>query len=373
MLAHEVFMQTTPDKLFGGLIMRLIQKENLSRDEARDAFSLILQDRTTAMQQGAFLAALAAKGETADEVAGSWEAISELDTVKVPAGEFPVLVENSGTGMDSFKTFNISTAASLLAAAGGVPMARHGARAITSVCGTVDMVETLGVDVECPVDVVAGSIRRAGIGLFNGMSPQTHPLALGRILSQTHFGSTLNIAASLANPALPQIAVRGVYAPGMIGPVIEVMRAIGYRRAIVLHGAIDATDKGMDEASVCGVTHCAELSRTGKITTYTFRPEDFGLKTYAASELQPEPQIEDEAHRFVALMRACENGARSRAAILNAALIYYVAGRTDSIAGGVTLATDAFETGKGFEVLQNWVQNQTTDPGKALATLEKWV
>jgi len=366
-------MPTTPDKLLGGLITRLIQQQDLSRDEARDAFSLVLQDRPTTMQQGAFLAALTAKGETAEEVAGSWEAIYDLDTIKVPVDAADVLVENSGTGMDSFKTFNISTAASLLAAAGGIPMARHGARAITSVCGTVDMAEALGVDVECPVEVVADSIRRAGIGLFNGMSPQTHPMALGRILSQLHFGSTLNIAASLANPALPQIAVRGVYAPEVMHPVIEVMRAIGYRRAIVLHGAIDASDKGMDEASVCGMTHCAELTRAGEITTYTFRPEDFGLKTYAAGELQPAPQIADEARRFVALMRARENGARSRAAILNAGLIYYVADRADSIAGGVKQAAAAFESGKGFEVLQNWVQHQTSDPDRARATLAKWV
>ena len=366
-------MQTTPDRLFGSLITRLIQKENLSREEARDAFSQVLQDRTTAMQQGAFLAALAAKGETADEVAGSWDAIYDLDTVKVSAGATGVLVENSGTGMDSFKTFNISTAASLLAAAGGIPMARHGARAITSVCGTVDMAEALGVDVECPVDVVAGSIRRAGIGLFNGMSPQTHPLALGRILSQIYFGSTLNIAASLANPALPQIAVRGVYAPEMIGPVIEVMRAIGYQRAVVLHGAIDDSDKGMDEASVCGLTHCAELTQSGEIKNFSFRPEDVGLKTYAAGELRPEPRFEAEARRFVALMNARENGARSRAAILNAGLVYYVAGRTDSIEDGVKKATDAFESGQGIAVLQNWVQTQTSDPDKSMAALASWM
>jgi len=366
-------MQTTSDKLFGSLITRLVQKQNLTREVARDAFSQILKDRTTAMQQGAFLAALAAKGETAEEVAGSWEAIYELDTVKVPAGEDTAVVENSGTGMDSYKTFNISTAASLLAAGGGIPMARHGARAITSVCGTVDIAEALGVDVECPVDVVAGSIRRAGIGLFNGMSPQTHPMALGRILSQIFFGSTLNIAASLANPALPQIAVRGVYAPEVIRPVIEVMRAIGYHRAIVLHGAIDDSDKGMDEASVCGMTYCAELSQSGDIKTYTFRPEDFGLAVYHAGELQPESRIADEARRFVALMRARENGARSRATILNAGLIYYVAGRADSLEEGVKKATDAFEAGRGFDVLQRWVQNQTTDPDKGMGTLEKWI
>ncbi len=366
-------MQTDHDRQFGTLITRLIQKENLTREEARHGFFQILQNKTTDMQQGAFLAALTAKGETAAEVAGSWEAIYQLDTAKIPSGDGPALVENSGTGMDSCKTFNISTAASLIAAAGGIPMARHGARAITSLCGTVDMAEALGVDVECSVDVVAKSIREAGIGLFNGMSAQTHPLALGRILSQIYFGSTLNIAASLANPALPQIAVRGVYAAEMIMPVIEVMQAIGYRRAIVLHGAIDASDKGMDEASVCGKTQCAELTQDGAINRFSFRPEDFRFQTYAAGDLQPEDHMADEARRFVALMDARENGARSRAAILNAGLIYYVAGRSDSLAGGVKRATETFESGRAFKTLQNWVQSQSTDPDRGMATLEKWM
>jgi anthranilate phosphoribosyltransferase len=159
----------------------------------------------------------------------------------------------------------------------------------------------------------------------------------------------------------------------MILPVIEVMQAIGYRRAIVLYGAIDASDKGMDEASVCGLTHCAELTEEGAINSFSFRPEDFGFRTYAAEELTPEARIADETRRFVALMGARENGARSRAAILNAGLIYYVAGRIDSIEGGVKKATGVFESGRAFNALQDWVQSQSSDPDKGMATLEKWV
>jgi anthranilate phosphoribosyltransferase len=266
-------MQNQRDRQFGSYITALINKENLDRQTAYEAFTQILSDETTPMQQGAFLAALTAKGETDEEVAGSWQAIYEQDTCKVTVhSSTGPLVENSGTGMDTLKTFNISTAASIVAAAGGVPMARHGARAITSVCGTVDMAEALGVDVECDTDMVAQSIAQANIGLFNGMSASVHPNALGRILSQITFGSTLNIAASLANPALPKHAVRGVYAREMILPVIRVMRAIGYERAIVLYGTIDGSDKGMDEASVCGPTHCAALDPRGEIREYTLNP-----------------------------------------------------------------------------------------------------
>jgi anthranilate phosphoribosyltransferase len=196
-------------KSFGKIITRLIDKQNLTWQESREAFTRILNDEASAMQQGAFLAALRAKGEAEQEVAGSREAIYSLDTTKVAADTTSPLVENSGTGMDTFKTFNISTAAAVVAAAAGVRMARHGARAITSVCGTVDMAESPGVDVECNAGIVARSIDTAGIGLFNGMCPEIHPKAPGRILSRIHFASTLNITASLANPAMPEYGVRG--------------------------------------------------------------------------------------------------------------------------------------------------------------------
>ncbi len=184
---------------FAGYITRLINKENLSREESYSAFSTVLKNETSEMQQGAFLAALTAKGETKEEIAGCWEAIYQHDTVKITSKIDGPIVENSGTGMDSYKTFNISTCASLIAASEGIAMARHGARAITSKCGTVDMAEALGVNVECEASLAAESLQKSGLALFNGMSPKIHPMALGRILSQISFGSTLNIAASLAS------------------------------------------------------------------------------------------------------------------------------------------------------------------------------
>ena len=356
------------DREFGATITRLIQKQNLTQNQAKAAFVTVLNDDVTDMQQGAFLAALTAKGETSEEVAGSWEAIYELDTTKVAlhAGIEPV--ENSGTGMDTFKTFNISTAASIVAAAGGIPMARHGARAITSLCGTVDMAEALGVDVECPADVVADSIETAGIGLFNGMSPHIHPRALGRILSQIYFGSTLNIAASLANPALPAIGVRGVYSKDMVRPVADVMNAIGYRSAIVLHGTIQGSDKGMDEASVCGTTHCARIS-DDEIDEFTIDPETIGLSLTTPHDLAPENQIQTEAKRFGALISNKENGPRKDATLLNAGLIFLAAKKAINIEDGIEQAAILLESGAAFETLEKWVKTQNTDSEKGLRKL----
>ena len=366
-------MSRTLNQEFGTIITRLIQKENLTRNEANQAFASVLKNEITDMQQGAFLAALTAKGETKEEVAGSWEAIYNLDTTKVDINDRIKTVENCGTGMDTFKTFNISTAASIIAAAGGIPMARHGARAITSVCGTVDMAEALGVDVECTADIVAKSIETAGLGLFNGMSSNIHPKALGRILSRIYFGSTLNIAASLANPALPSIGVRGVYSRQMILPVANVMKEIGYKSAIVLHGCIDESDKGMDEASVCGITHCAGISNNNEIDEFTIDPKKLGLAAGNCNDLSPEKDIKTESKRFAALLNNRENSARKDAAILNAGLIFLAADRAASLEDGIEKAACILESGTAFQTLEKWVAAQNTNPEKGLTRLHSLV
>lgn len=360
-------MDREKNQLMGQWITRLINKENLGREEAYAAFCQVLGNEVTEMQQGAFLAALTAKGETADEVAAGWRAVYELDTRKVALDGAP-LVDNCGTGMDSFKTFNISTAASLVAAAGGVTIARHGARAITSSCGTVDMVEALGVDVECSVDLVAKSITQAGIGLFNGMSPEVHPLALGRILSQICFGSPLNIAASLAHPALPKIAVRGVYSPKLVRPVAEVMQAIGYTDALVVYGGIDGSNKGMDEASVCGPTSGVRL-QGGVLNDFSFEPEECGVKRHGPEPLRPEPDRHLAAVGMYRLLAGRGEPARNDAVILNSALVFLVRGLATTVAEGVEKAREILLSGQALATLRAWVEVQNSDPSRGFERL----
>lgn len=361
-------------KSFGAVISRLARHHHLDRQEAAQAFTTVLRDATTPMQQGAFLAALATKGETAAEIAGAWDAIYNMDTVKIDLGSDRLLVENSGTGMDAFKTFNISTAAAVVAAAGGVTMARHGARSITSACGTVDMAEALGVDVECPAEIVAESIRTTGIGLFNGMSPTVHPRALARILPQIHFGSILNTAASLANPVRPTVGLRGVYSREVMLPVLQVMTAIGYKKAIVLHGTVNGAlpeRAGMDEASVCGPTYCARLGDSGEVETFVIHPEAYGLGSGSPGQLAPGGDIAAEAGRFVDLIRNRENSIRKEAVLLNAALVFYAAETVSSIAEGLHAAAGIIESGRAFETLCAWVAAQNRYPDKGLLKLEQ--
>ncbi len=361
-------MKMEKNRAFGRVITRLIAKNELSKEEAYDAFSMVLKNEVSDMQQGAFLAALTAKGETADEVAGGWQAIYELDTEKAVLADPDGVVDNCGTGMDTFKTFNISTAAAIVAAGGGVKVARHGARAISSICGTVDMAEALGVDVECSVEVVANSIEQAGLGLFNGMSPRVHPMALGRILSQIHFGSPLNIAASLANPALPKIGVRGVYAKDLLLPVVRVMQSIGYTDALVVYGSINGSSQGMDEASVCGTTSCARLENN-EIREFTFEPEDCGLPTHSCQELSADTNIADAAIKMVSLLGGHTPGARTDAVLLNAALIFLVRGTVKTLNEGVEQAREVLACGKAMETLDRWVTVQNMNPDAGLKKL----
>ncbi len=362
----EIRMDMEKNKAMGQIIARLIAKENLSQQEAYQAFCQVLGNEVSDMQQGAFLAAMTAKGETAAEVAGGWRAVYELDTHKVTVDEG--IVDNCGTGMDSFKTFNISTAASLVAAAGGVKIARHGARAISSSCGTVDMLEALGVDVECKVDLVAKSISQAGIGLFNGMSPEVHPMALGRILSQICFGSPLNIAASLAHPALPKIAVRGVYSPALLQPVAEVMQAIGYTDALVVYGAINGSDKGMDEASVCGITSGVQL-QAGRLRSFSFLPEECGVQNHRPEALVPDKDRRGAAVKMFQLLSGKGDAARLDAVIVNSALVFLVKGLVTTIAEGVEKAREILLSGQALTRLKCWIEVQNADPAAGMAKL----
>ncbi|HMA65050.1 MAG: anthranilate phosphoribosyltransferase [Fibrobacterota bacterium] len=365
MAAHEI-------RQFGTVVSRLIKREHLTREEAFDAFTIILLNETTPIQQGAFLAALTAKGETTAEIAGCRDAIYQHDTIKVSPYVNGPIVENSGTGMDSFKTFNISTAASIIAAAyDGIYLARHGARAITGKCGTVDIAEQIGINVECDASLVVSSVERCGIGLFNGMSAKVHPSALGRILSQIAFGSTLNIAASLASPVCADIGVRGVSSRQMIRPTIDTMKEIGYKRAVVFHGYIDGTDKGMDEVSVCGDTYVEEYSQSGRFDTYTLRPEMFGLPLCKPDDLAPGDNAEKEVSGFVNLFKGKGSMARQYAAIVNAGMILYAASKTDSLHQGITIAESLLSSGKSMDKLIAWVQCQNTDVHTGIAKLNR--
>jgi anthranilate phosphoribosyltransferase len=343
---------------FGVNIQRLICKEDLNREESYEMFRQILLNQQPDLQQGAFLSALVSKGETYQEIAGAWQAIVELDTARLGDELDRPLVENSGTGMDQLKTFNVSTAASVVAAAGGVRLARHGARALTSSCGTVDLLERIGIDVECEVETVVASIKKEGIGLFNGMSPKVHPQSLGRILSQIRFGSTLNIAASLASPCRPTHALRGVYAKELVPKVCKLMKEIGYERAMIVHGFDSRKEKGMDEISTIGETLVYEFFPNGEERTFLLAPEDVGLKRTDYPSIAATGNVRQEAVRFMQIISGTGHPECIDMTCLNAGAILYVAGKAGDIRTGVQMSRDIVETGKALAKLSRWVTVQ---------------
>ncbi len=357
-------------RAFGSMVNDIIGGKSLTREEARDMFRQVLLNEQPDLQQGAFLAAITAKGATPQEIAGSWEAIYEIDTVKVTPNVDGPLSENSGTGMDTLKTFNISTAAAIVAAADGVVMAKHGARAITSRCGTVDMAEALGVDMECDAATVKRSIEKAGIGMFNGSSPLVHPTALGRILSQIRFGTILNIAGSLANPVLPTYGVRGVYSKDMILPTLTTMREVGYRRAIVFNGSNGDGTKAMDELSTLGTSTVSELDASGGISDYTIAPQELGIKVARESDIMASTDVRIEALRLLQVLGGEERGPRQDIVCLNAAPLLLMNGRAFSLADGVERARSIIENGLAMERLKLWTEVQSRDPDAGREHLE---
>jgi anthranilate phosphoribosyltransferase len=267
------------------------------------------------------------------------------------------------------KTFNISTVAAIIAAAAGITMAKHGSRAITSACGTIDVLEELGIDVECTPNIVKSSIEKTGIGIFNGMSSKVHPQALGRILSQIAFGTTLNIAASLANPAAPQYAVRGVYDKELVVPVARVMKEIGFKRALVVFGSDEDGFKGMDEASTIGETYVAELKESGEIIEYTLTPEELGIMRPDKQELSPSNDRKYEALRLLSILSGKGTVACTDIVCLNAGLILYLMNQANSVKEGYKLAGEIIKDGRGVSKLKEWVGVQNTDPAAGLAKL----
>ena len=358
-------------RYFGSRVDALIKGSNLTREDASFLFKQILNNEQPDLQQGAFLAAITAKGATAAEIAGIWEAIYEIDTVKVHPEVSGPLVENCGTGMDAVKTFNISTAASLVAAAKGITMAKHGARAITSKCGAVDILETLGVDVECDVDLVKRSIERAGIGIFNGMSAKVHPSALYRILSQIRFGTILNVAGSLANPAQPAYAVRGVYSEKMVLPIAKAMKEIGYKRAFVVHGKSQDEVRGMDELSTLGRSIVAELTEDGTIQEYAIKPQDLGIKGADEPSLLHQSDKEAEAIKLLRVLSGEDRGCRRDIVCLNASPLLCITDRARDLREGMDKAADIIDSGKPIKKLKAWVAEQNSDAGMRLEKLEE--
>ncbi len=328
---------------FRALLDPLADGRRLSETEAEAAFDRMMEGEATPSQMGAFLMALRLRGETVEEIVGAARSLrARARSIEAPPGA----VDTCGTGGDGSGTFNISTAAAFVAAACGVPVAKHGNRNLSSRSGSADVLAALGVDIEAPFEQVEQAIREIGIGFL--MAPRHH--AAMRAVAPTRVElatrTIFNLLGPLCNPAGVRRQVMGVYASRWVRPLAEVLQRLGTTSCWVVHG------DGLDELTTTGRSTVAILLE-GRITELTLGPADAGLQPARLSDLAGGSPAEN-AERM-RLVFAGERGPLRDVILLNAAAALIVGGRVASLREGVALGGDAIDAGRATERLDRLV------------------
>jgi anthranilate phosphoribosyltransferase len=322
-------------------IRKVVEGFDLSADEAKAAMDVIMAGEATDAQIAALITALRMKGETPDEIAGFARTMREK-CVRVRTTREP-LIDTCGTGGDRLDTFNISTAAAFVAAGAGVGVAKHGNRSVTSQCGSADVLQTLGIDIELPAEWVGRCIDQVGIGFL--FAPLLHPSMKYAIGPRRQIGirTVFNILGPLTNPAGARRQVVGVYDAALTEPLALALAALGCERALVVHGL-----DGLDELSTLGETQVSEL-RDGAVRTYVLRPEDVGLQRVSPEAIEGGEPAEC-ARRLLDVLEG-EPGPARDVVLLNAAGAVYVAGLAESIREGLDRARESIDGGDALHAL----------------------
>ena len=325
-------------------------KGDLSYDEAYTVMNEIMTGQTTATQNAAFLAALSTKStkaETIDEISGCAAAMREQAT-PVPHPGMEVL-EIVGTGGDGAHSFNISTTSAMIIAAAGIPVAKHGNRAASSLSGTADCQEALGINIQQDPEKALQLLREVGICFLFAQKYHTAMKYVGPIRKELGFRTVFNILGPLTNPASPERFLLGVYDEYLVEPVAKVLDKLGVRNALVVYGQ----DK-MDEISASAPTTVCEL-RNGFYRSSVIQPEDFGLTRGKKEELVGGTP-EENAVITREILSGKERGTRRTAVLLNAGAAIYVGGKAGSIAEGVKLAAELIDHGDAMETLERYIR-----------------
>ena len=324
----------------------LLAGDDLTPEAARETMSTIMSGQATPSQIAGFLIALKQKGETAPELVGFVRALRE-NAVKVEL-DGRAAVDGCGTGGDGAGTFNLSTAASLVAAGAGVPVAKHGNRSVSSLCGSADLLEALGGSIERGPEAVREDIEKIGFGFM--FAPRFHPAVKHAAAPRRELGvrTVFNILGPLCNPAAVRRQALGVYDPSLMPLMAEVLELLEAEHAMVMH-----SEDGLDEFSISAPTRFIEIKR-GSRHFGVVEPEQVGLRRHRADAV-----LGGDASHNAALLKkvfAGESSAFRDATILNAGALVYVGGRAESIAEGVRSAEKAVDSGTASDVLERWVQ-----------------
>ena len=329
-------------------IVKIVSKEDLSYDEAYAVMNEIMSGETSATQNAAFLAALStksARAETTNEIAGCAAAMREHAT-RVETGMD--VLEIVGTGGDNAGSFNISTTSALIAAAGGIKVAKHGNRAASSLSGTADCLEALGVNIDQSPEKCIELLNEVGMCFFFAQKYHTSMKYVGAIRRELGFRTVFNILGPLTNPASPSMQLLGVYDEYLVEPLAQVLVSLGVKRGMVVYGM----DK-LDEISLSAPTKICEI-KDGWFKTVTVTPEDFGFERCTKDDLKGGSPSEN-ADITVSILKG-EKGYKRNAVLLNAGAALYIGGKAESFAEGVALAAEIIDSGKAYETLQKFVE-----------------
>lgn len=316
-------------------IRKVVEKQDLSQDEARQTMEEIMDGEATSAQIASLITALRMKGETVDEITGFAETMRAF-AIKVEPKAKDV-VDTCGTGGDRSNTFNISTTTAFVVAGAGVPVAKHGNRSVSSQCGSADVLEALGVKLDIEPDKVAACIDEVGIGFL--FAPLLHS-AMGHAMPprrEIGIRTVFNILGPLTNPACASTQVLGVYDPGLRETIAQVLGKLGVKRALVVHGA-----GGLDELSLAGESFVSEL-KDGTVNSYSVKPEDFGLPEAGLEHLKGGTK-EDNASILLSVLSGAK-GPRRDVVLLNAAAALVAAGKVDDLNQGVNMAAQSIDSG----------------------------
>lgn len=331
-------------------IIKIVSKGDLTYDEAKTVMLEIMKGETTPTQNAAFLSALSTKStkaETIDEISGCAEAMRSLAT-PVPHPGMEVL-EIVGTGGDGAHTFNISTTAAMVIAAAGVKVAKHGNRAASSLCGTADCLEALGINIQEDPQLALTMLKETNFCFMFAQKYHAAMKYVGPIRKELGFRTVFNILGPLTNPAKPEMFLLGVYDEYLVEPLVKVLDSLGVKWAIVAYGK-----EKLDEISPNGPTTICEL-RDGYYRTSTIRPEDFGMVPGKKEDLiGGKPEENAQITRDILAGRI--QGTKRNAVLLNAGAALFVARKADSIADGIKLAASLIDSGKATAVLDKCIE-----------------
>ena len=329
-------------------IVKIVNKEDLTYEEAYTVMNEIMSGETSPTQNAAFLAALStksAKAETTDEIAGCAAAMRDHAT-KVDTGMD--VMEIVGTGGDNAQSFNISTTSALVAAAGGVKIAKHGNRAASSNSGTADCLEALGVNIDQSPSRCVEMLREAGMCFFFAQKYHTSMKYVGAIRRELGFRTVFNILGPLTNPASPTRQLLGVYDEYLVEPLAQVLINLGVKRGMVVYGQ----DK-LDEISLSAPTKICEINN-GWFKTYTITPEQFGFARCTKADLKGGTPAENAQITRDILSGA--TGPMRNAVLMNAGAALYLYGKADSLKSGIALAAELIDSGAALKTLEKVIE-----------------